>query len=262
MDMPIPIVQEDQKYLTETKTYQILSPFDAMQAAIYANVDLTKIEKMIELQGLWSAIEAKKAYTLAMAEFKKNPPEIVKDRDVGFTSQKTGGKTSYSHATLGNVTNKINSSLSEYGLSAGWIIEQKESAITVTCRITHKLGHSESTSLTAQPDTSGNKNPIQAIGSTITYLERYTILALTGLATHDQDDDGEAAGPEIEYISDVQKSQIVDMISDCEVNVDEFLKWLKCDSFDKIEQKSYNRAIAALKLKKTAKEKKEKAGEK
>ena len=43
------------------------------------------------------------------------------------------------------------------------------------------------------PDDSGGKNPIQSIGSTITYLERYTILALTGLATKEQDDDGKSA---------------------------------------------------------------------
>lgn len=249
----------------EATQYQIQSPLDAMQAALAANVDLSKIEKMIELQERWSAIEAKKAYTAAMAEFKKNPPEIMKDRDVGFTSQKTGGKTSYSHATLGNVTSKINSSLSEHGLSAGWITEQKESAITVTCRITHKMGHSESTSLTAQPDISGNKNTIQAIGSTITYLERYTILALTGLATHDQDDDGEAASPDVECIDEKQKSQIVDMVADCNVDSAEFLKWLGYAEYDKIEKKDFQRAIAALKLKKAAKAKKEnakKAGEK
>lgn len=235
-----------------------ISPMAAMMAAINANVDLAKIEKMIELQQKWDAMEARKAYTRAMAAFKKDSPEIFKDKEVGFTSQKTGGKTSYSHATLGNVTSKINAALSVHGLSAGWTTEQKEKIIIVTCKITHEMGHSESTSLTAYPDDSGNKNSIQAIGSTITYLERYTILALTGLATHDQDDDGKGADEEKEYINDEQKSTILDMIADCDIaDSTDFLKWLGYESIAKIEKKSYSRAIAALKLKKQSKDKKE-----
>jgi len=146
------------------------------------------IEKMMALQERFEANEARKAYHEAMSNFKTNPPEIGKDKTVSFKAG--GGQTSYSHASLANVTGKINRALSEHGLSAGWTTVQNEKGITVTCTITHKLGHSESTSLTAAPDTSGSKNAIQAIGSTVSYLERYTILALTGLATHDMDDDG------------------------------------------------------------------------
>jgi hypothetical protein len=53
------------------------------------------------------------------------------------------------------------------------------------------MGHSELTKMTAPSDTSGQKNSIQAIASTITYLQRYTLLAATGLTTKDMpDDDG------------------------------------------------------------------------
>jgi len=147
------------------------------------------IEKMMALQERYEANEARKAYHEAMSAFKTNPPEIGKDKNVSYTVQGKG-TTSYAHASLANVTGKINRALSEHGLSAGWTTIQNDKGITVTCTITHKFGHSESTSLTAAPDTSGSKNAIQAIGSTVSYLERYTILALTGLATHDMDDDG------------------------------------------------------------------------
>lgn len=233
-----------------------ISPMAAMMAAINANVDLTKIEKMIELQQKWDAIEARKAYTHAMAEFKKMPTDITKDGNVKFKN-KLGEIVEYNHATLGNVTSSINSALSKHGLSASWTTEQKEGVIIVTCSITHEKGHKESTSLSAAPDTSGSKNNLQAICSTITYLERYTILALTGLATHDQDDDGKSAAEEIVYIDDTQKNTITDMIADCEVNVTEFLKWLGYESIEKIETKSYSRAIMALKLKKQSRDKKE-----
>ena len=56
------------------------------------------------------------------------------------------------------------------------------------------MGHSEAVSIAGPLDDSGQKNGIQQIGSTITYLERYTLMAIMGLAAHDQDDDGIASG--------------------------------------------------------------------
>jgi hypothetical protein len=58
------------------------------------------------------------------------------------------------------------------------------------------MGHSEEGAvLEGAPDTSGSKNSIQAVGSTVSYLERYTLLAATGLAAKDQDDDGRGGAP-------------------------------------------------------------------
>ena len=169
-------------------------PSDIIQLAVTQGADLEKLEKLMELQERYEANEAKKKYTEAMAAFKANPPEIMKDRHVRYQTSK--GVTEYKHSSLANVTDKINKALSTNGLSAGWSTKQDGDNITVTCTITRWEGHSESTSLTAKPDMSGAKNAIQAIGSTISYLERYTVLALTGLATHDMDDDGDTAGAE------------------------------------------------------------------
>jgi len=92
---------------------------------------------------------------------------------------------------------KITAELSKHGLSASWRTEQN-GQIKVTCRISHSMGHYEETSLSADADTSGSKNAIQAVGSTITYLERYSLLAITGLATEDQDNDGELVSDKID----------------------------------------------------------------
>ena len=177
---------------------------DIVMMAIQNKLDPALIEKMMDLSERNEANLARKDYVAAMAKFKANPPEITKDKTVSFGQ----GKTSYTHASLANVTNKINSALSKYGLSASWNTAQTENLVTVTCTITHENGHSEHTSLTAAPDTSGSKNAIQAIGSTISYLERYTLLALTGLATHDMDDDGNTSNGAPEIITEAQVKEI------------------------------------------------------
>lgn len=221
------------------------SPVGIFQMAMTKGLDLDKVEKIIELQERFEANEARKAYNQAMADFKANAPTILKDRKVGFNTQK--GKTNYSHATLGNVTQTINSELSKYGLSAAWKTTQKDNSVTVKCTITHCMGHSDSTELTAGADNSGSKNSIQALGSTITYLERYTILGLTGLATHDQDDDGAGSGDS--FITDKQKGHILDMIALTNTDVNRFLNLLKIPSIDEMPDTVYAVALSLLKSK-------------
>ncbi len=228
--------------MEDKKPYEVsareTTPATLLNLAINQGADLDRLERLMVLQDKWEATQARKAYTAAMADFKKNPPDIEKDRHVKY------GNTEYNHASLGNVTEKINAALSAHGLSAAWETTQSEKGVTVTCRITHVLGHSESTSLTAGSDTSGAKNAIQALGSAISYLQRYTILALTGLSTHDMDDD--AAPPE--YISDKQLSTITDLINDKGVEVAKFLLYMNCESLEKITAKDFDKAVAGLKV--------------
>ncbi len=169
------------------KTESPLANAAALVAA-NGNMEVGKLKELLELQERWDATQAKKAYVVAMSAFKANPPEIFKDKTVKYKEVK------YSHSSLHNVTSCINKALSEHGLTASWVTSQDNGSVKVTCKITHIMGHSEETSLSAPPDNTGSKNVIQAIGSTVTYLQRYTLLALTGLATHDQDDDGATLG--------------------------------------------------------------------
>ena len=164
-------------------------------------LDVGQLRELLELQERYDATEARKAYTVAMAAFKANPPTIIKDKQVSY------GQTSYKHATLSNATSTINKALSEHGLTAAWVTEQDNGNIKVTCRITHIDGHAESTSMTAPPDNSGKKNPIQQIASTVTYLSRYTLFAITGLAPQDEDDDGAGSHDETPAIPEPNEAE-------------------------------------------------------
>lgn len=173
--------------MSDTKAVTVATPNDLLKIAVDQNADMDKLEKLLDLQMRWEANEAHKAYVVAMAAFKADPPHINKDKTVAYKG------TRYTHASLANVTEQINAALSKHGLSSAWRTAQSDGAVTVECTITHNMGHSESTSLSAPHDTSGSKNAIQAIGSTVSYLQRYTLLALTGLATFDMDDDATTA---------------------------------------------------------------------
>lgn len=169
------------------------TPADLVRIALESNADLDRLERLMKMQQEWEAQQARKAYVAAMSAFKQDPPKILKDKLVSYGQ----GKTNYMHATLGAVTQPIIEGLARVGISHRWNVQQPDGGmIQVDCILTHEQGHSESVTMRAGRDESGGKNNIQAVASTITYLERYTLLSITGLATHDlPDDDGHAAEP-------------------------------------------------------------------
>jgi len=225
------------------------SPAAMMQAALSNGVGMEgieKLERMMEFQERWDANEAKKAYFSSVADFKLDPPKIFKDRHVEYN------KVKYDHASLGNVVEAISSSLAKYGLSISFNQTQEAGQVTVTCTMTHRQGYSESTSLSAPPDTSGSKNGIQAIGSTNAYLQRYTALAITGLATHDMDDDGVVS--ELQLLDVKQISTITDMVNSIVTDPSGFYGYLsglsktEITSPEDIPAKMYKQVIAELEI--------------
>ena len=164
------------------------TPALLLQIAVEKGADLDRLERLMNMQIQWDEHQAKRAFVAAMAGFKSEDLRIYKDKQVSYQSK--GGRTEYAHATLGNVVATIAPALARHGLSHRWETKQDRGFITVTCSLTHQDGHSEEISLSSGADESGGKNSIQAIGSTVSYLQRYTLLAITGLATSDYDDDG------------------------------------------------------------------------
>jgi hypothetical protein len=161
------------------------TPTGLLKIAVEQNFDIEKLERLMQLQREWDADQSRKAFFAALSKFQSEIPPITKsDRiDAG-----RAGKRKF--ATLGTINEAIRPYLYANGLSFRFGQTQSPQGITVACIVSHCDGHSEVTSLTAGADMSQGKNPIQSIGSTITYLERYTLVGALGLTTVDEDDDG------------------------------------------------------------------------
>ena len=149
-------VQESKEVITAN-----MSPAQMIQMAVNGKADLNSLAQFLAIQKEWEANEARKAYLKAMADFKADVPVILKSKKVSF------GNTNYSHAELDKAVEVLTPFMSKQGLSHSWKTHQN-GKISVTCRITHVLGHFEDTALEADADTSGSKYSIQALGSTIT----------------------------------------------------------------------------------------------
>lgn len=225
--------------ITHVRNERQATPLSMIQFAIENGASIDQLERLWDMQLKYEANEAKKAYHVAMSEFKKERIVITKDKD------NTQYKSKYT--SIGNLIDIVVPLLGKHGITHKWDVLQEGDTIKTTCVSTHALGHSESVSMSAPADKSGAKNAIQQIKSTITYLKGVTFESLFGLASTDAncDDDGNGYG-NVETVDEKQQSQIIDMIADKGVIKKQFLDWLKVKSIEDIPSDRFGYVIATL----------------
>lgn len=99
------------------------------------------------------------------------------------------------YATLDDIIASVRSPLAENGLCILQPLESGEGKITIRTVLLHQSGQSiESVVEVSTPGTSAGRNAIQELGAAITYMKRYSLAAMLGIAA-DTDGDGEGALP-------------------------------------------------------------------
>jgi len=230
----------------EVVTGTALTPMDMVGRAVASGASIEVVEKLMALHERWEANQGRKAFDEAMAAAKAEIPVIFKSREVDFTSAK--GRTHYRYEDLAEIAKTINPILGKHGLSYRFrTTSPANEPVTVTCIVSHRLGYSEENSLSAGRDESGNKNSIQAIGSTLTYLQRMTLKAALGLAAS-SDDDGKAAEA-VETITDDQVNTLRDLIEEVGADLPKFCAYLRVEALADLRQSDFKRAVAALEAK-------------
>ena len=171
---------------TEVASPADFSPMALIERAITAGSGIEILERLMDMQERADARRARRCFDAAIAEARSNIKPIIKTATVDYSSAK--GRTHYQHETLDAIATQIDSVLADHGLSYRFRSAQAPNLVTVTCIIAHREGYSEETSLSGPPDQSGSKNPYQAIGSAVTYLQRYTLKLALGLSAAKDDD--------------------------------------------------------------------------
>jgi hypothetical protein len=217
----------------QSKAVSTTSPTDLIRIAVEQNMDVEKLSKLMDLQERWEAGEARKAYFDAFAQFQALTPVIKKSKD--------GHNCKY--APLGDIAQQIRPVLDECQLSYRFDIQDMGDVISVTCIVSHRQGHQEKTTMTASPDTSGAKNAIQARGSAVTYLQRYSLIGALGLTTADEDMDGRLAS---ETITEGQAASIKARLEYTGSNVQKFCQALSIPNVDAMPSAKYAAADAML----------------
>ena len=237
------LVKKESSEVVETQ--HPMHPLVSMSMSSGTDLTPETLGQLLTLQREWEADQARKAYSAAMVKFRSVCPNIGKDANVNYKSSK--GVTNYDHETLNGIMKTITPALSACGINPTYRTGVEGSTIIVTCRITHELGHYEETSLPAAADTSGGKNAIQGIGSTVTYLQRYTLKAMLGLsAGHDND-----ATPEPALLINSEQALELDVLLDGSESEFKgfktgFLNHWSIEDVSEIHESNFDRARAQI----------------
>jgi hypothetical protein len=182
------------------------TPLMILQEGVKQGVSIETLTQLLGLQERFEANQARKAFDEAFAAFKAEAPKLERSKEVSFGSN----KTAYKYTPLDVIANTLGPILAKHGLSYNWKQESTKESITVTCILRHTQGHAIENQLSAQSDPSGSKNAIQAIGSAVSYLRRYTLLGVLGLATSDEDTDGVTMQEAADFIALIEESETID----------------------------------------------------
>ncbi|MGL5307242.1 MAG: ERF family protein [Aeromonas veronii] len=193
---------------------QDMQPMRLIELAINNNADIDKLERLMAMQQQWDARNAKRDYLEALARFQRLCPTIKK--------LKTAHNSKY--APLADIVAQTKELIADCGLSY-WFEQDHSKGIEVTCVISHSSGHSERVTMTAESDKSGNKNAIQAVASTVTYLMRYTFIGGLGITTADEDIDGRLPEKEEPVNRKDLVASVIDLLIGMDKSESEFFNW-------------------------------------
>ena len=168
-----------------------LDPQALIRAAIESGAGIETLERLVALAKDVRAQQAKEAWYHAMAEFQRLCPPVIKSA-VAKIPTKSGGSYSYKYAPLDEITSAIRPIMGELGLSIAWLAAKMTSAeVSVICRVSHELGHFEESGEITMPiqkyEGTGASEP-QRSAIAMTYAQRYSLRAITGLVPEDDRD--------------------------------------------------------------------------
>lgn len=221
----IDIIEDKVDIVEKSQQNAEINALSLIDKAIEKDIDVDKFANLIDIVRLLEDEKAKRDFYEALSNFQGEVPPIKKlsKVDMGY------GKPKYNYAEFGEIVTTIQEPLKKHGLSYFFEIgnepivikgEKGEDIIveyiSVTCTVAHKGGYEKTTTMSVQKDVGAGKSNVQATGSTISYLKRYTLLALLGIGTADPDDDAVSTIPDNQKIIDKKedKSDLLAEIKD------------------------------------------------
>jgi hypothetical protein len=204
-----------------------------LNTAVERGADIATIERLAALAERMETQRARRDFDEAISSFKAEAPRIIKDREI-----RHGEKLISRYEDMTAIAKAIDPVLARHGLSYRFRTEALDKAVKVTCIISHRAGHSEETSLSGPHDNSGAKNAIQGLGSSVTYLQRYTLKAALGLAASEDDDAGTHGSGDT--ITDDQADDIEALILNTGGEISAFLQFKRLASLSDIKAKDFD----------------------
>jgi hypothetical protein len=215
------------------------------KAAANPEVDVSKLEKLLDMQERVLRRRAEIAFNVAFAEMQSQLPIIQQNGQIIVQ-----GVVRSKYALFEDINEAVKPILKANGFALTFKTHTSKGEAIVVGILMHKDGHREETDITLEADTSGSKNSVQSIGSSISYAKRYCLCALLNITSRGEDDDGSRGN--VKRISESQAADIQALMDEVKANKEQFLKYFKIDKLSDLPQVKYPDAVKALEKKRKA----------
>ncbi len=218
------------------------------RAAADPNVDVGKMQALLDMKQNLEAREAERAFNAAMNEVQKEIRPVIADANNPQTRSK--------YATYEHLDHFLRPIYSKHGfsISFGSGDTDKPDVVRVTAKLRHESGHSEMYHIDMPADGKGAKGgdvmtKTHATGSALSYGKRYLFIAMFNIPVRGDDDDGNRAG-QTGFITEQQKQQIIEMLREPYQDTVGFLKYMEVESVDEIPASKFMKAMNSLNARK------------
>ena len=163
------------------------------RAARDPEFDVQKFGELLRMQREVEHDQSRKAFNHAMASAQAEMLPVVRDAKNSHLNNR--------YAKLETIDAAIRPIYTRWGFSVryGSAPSPHEGWLRITCTVAHDAGYFEENYLDAPVSLTGSQGgrmavtPVQAIGSTVTYLRRYLLGMVWNTVLADDDDDGEGS---------------------------------------------------------------------
>ena len=185
------------------------------------DADVDKFDRLLALRDRDRDREAKRLFDFALARMQPHIPVVSRRGTIEIRAKGPSGERdgkilqSSKYALWEDINEAIKPILGDHGFGLSFRSGDHEGKIKVTGILSHEAGHREETSIILQHDSTGSKNTVQAVGSTVSYGKRYTAGMLLNITSRGEDDDGEKGGGDPlvvgDPLTDAQATEVVEL---------------------------------------------------
>ncbi|WP_375667108.1 MULTISPECIES: ERF family protein [unclassified Bartonella] len=197
-----------------------------LNKALDSDVDMDRLERLLDLREQEIKRQERQNFVRDLSAVQMAYKNIEQNAINKHTNSK--------YATLDQYIDAVKDGLATYKFALFYRIKnQTEKNVTIEITLSHPSGNEISTEGTFPIDSTGSKNSIQSLGSTLTYARRYLLGMLLNLASKEDDTDGQMQAKEDDTnnqkVSSKQIKQIEELIEQTESDKNKLLSYAKVE---------------------------------
>lgn len=174
-----------QKKQTALIASQNTTPETLIMQGINKGVSVDTMERLLIIRREVKVEQAREAFNFAMSAFQSECPTVKKNKGV----KNKDGSMRYKFASLDFIVEQVRPFMQKYRLSYTIDAEVDDKWVRATCRVTHELGHSETSTFKVPVDANAFMSQPQKFAAALTFAKRYAFCNVLGILTGDDDTD-------------------------------------------------------------------------